>query len=50
MEVDRSTPKGWKRNAKGFDEPPHNSPSGRSVLIFFGSIAAVLLLAFLIFR
>ena len=48
MEVDTSTPKGWTRNAKGFDEPPNTSPSGKSVLLFFGSIAAVILVAILL--
>jgi hypothetical protein len=50
MEVDRSTPTGWTRNARGFDEPPNSSPSGKSVLVFFGAIAAVILVAILFLK
>ncbi len=48
MEVDRSTPTGWTRNAQGFDEAPNSSPSGKSVFLFFGAIAAVILVAILL--
>ncbi len=47
MEVDKSTPTGWTRNAR-FDQPPHTSPNGKSVLLFFGAIAAVILVAILL--
>ena len=40
----QTTPRGWTRNAKGFDEPPNTSPTGKSVLLFFGGIGALIAL------
>ena len=42
------TPKGWTRNAKGFDEPPNTSPGGKSVVLFFGGVAALIALIVII--
>ena len=52
MEADKGfrTPTGWKRNAKGFDEPPNTSPRAAAVLMFFGGIAALIFAAILIAR
>jgi hypothetical protein len=47
---DFATPKGWKRNAQGFDEPPNSSPSGKAVLLFFGGVVGVILLAIIAVR
>jgi hypothetical protein len=44
--MEYTTPKGWTRNAQGFDEPPTNSPRAKSVLLFFGGVVA--LIAFIV--
>jgi hypothetical protein len=44
----QNTPPEWTRNARGFDEPPNNSPKAKSVLLFLGGIVALIALIFAI--